>query len=87
MIAAFSDVSHLVAINRETGEVSTFTPETMLINASAVTVDQQNGFVFFVDAARKEIWRKNFKTSEDSVMIRELDSGEYRIDDTGNVAY
>ena len=75
VIATFSDVRHLVVINRETNEVSTFTPETTLINASAVTVDQSNGFLFFADAARKEIWRKNFKTGEDSQIIRQLDSG------------
>ena len=76
VVVAFSTVSHLVAINRDTSAVSTLTPASTLRNASAVTVDQPNGFVFFADAASREIWRKDFERNEDSVVIRTLEPGE-----------
>ena len=76
-MGAFSEVRYLVAIDRETEEWSELTPGSSLFQPIAVTVDQSNGFIFFTDVFRREIWRKDFKTAgARSEVIRNLESGK-----------
>ena len=78
ILVAFSGYRYLAIIDRDDADhVNKFTPTTNLRNPFAVTVDQQNGFVFFTDKARRTIWRKSFKTGDTrSEIIKTLNQGQ-----------
>ena len=75
-MVAFSDISEITLIDRHNDEVHSLTPDANLTHPLAIAVDQSNGFVFFTDFIREEIWRKDFKTPAPSEIIYRLPTGE-----------
>ena len=75
MLVAFTDTSEIVIIDRHDDEVHSLTPDANLTHPLAIAVDQSNGFVFFTDFIREEIWRRDFKTPAPSEIIYRLPTG------------
>ena len=72
ILVAFS--TGVVTLDLDSGDVEPFAPNQTLFNVVVIAADPANGYAFFTDVSRDEIWRKDFYGG--SEVIYHLPSGD-----------